>query len=74
MPTITSPVQHRGSLLSTHYEGFWIFVNQHSDGCSRTIVLPHRFLSSSPIRQRWQSKLDAIADAKQFIDGGHRNG
>ncbi|MBD2184820.1 hypothetical protein H6S82_01110 [Planktothrix sp. FACHB-1355] len=70
MPTITSPVQHWGSLLSTHYEGFWIFVNQQKDGCSRTIVLPHRLRCSSPIGQCWQSKAQAIANAQQFIDGG----
>ncbi len=74
MPTNTRPIQHRGSLPETHYGGFWIFVNQHPDGYSRIIIKPHRFLSSSPIGQRWPSKKDAIADAKQFIDGGHRNG
>lgn len=68
MPTTTHPVQHRGSLPETHYGGFWIFVNQHPDGCSWTILKPHRFLSSSPIRQRWEFKRDAIADAKQFIE------
>lgn len=62
MPTNTHPIQHWGSLPETHDEGFWIFVK------------PHRFLSSSPIQQRWQFAIDAIADAQQFIEGGHRNG